>query len=42
VSANRLRPLDLTLGTLSHTTCYPIACALQALLLDKSACGDDA
>ena len=42
MSTNRLRPSDLTLGTLMRTTYYPIAYALCAMLLDKSVCGDDA
>ena len=42
VSTNRLRPLDLTLGTLMCTTCCPIAYARCAMLLNKSVCGDDA
>ena len=39
-SSARLHPSDLTCGTFSHTTCYPISCALWACFSDRSVSGE--
>ena len=35
-SSNHTSPFGLVLGRFSHTTCYPLSCALRACFSDRS------